>query len=303
MVDWGHLGRRRFTEPFFEQTSMQCIQHPADLLFRHQTPIQFLGELAATQPGLPPTGFIFHMSRCGSTLVSQMLAALPPNIVISEAPPVDSILRAPVGNDDLRLDWLRWLFGVLGRKRHLDEKHFFVKFDSWHTLFIPLIQKAFPGVPWIFIYREPVEVLMSHLNHSGGQMIPGVLDPGLFGLDASTLANMEMHEYGARVLARICEAALAEASAGKAMLVNYRQLPAGVWPALMKHWKVNFSAEETTRMFEASKMNAKNPVLPFEDDTRAKNEGVPEKIRGLAQKWLANIYNRLEKERIAGEAR
>ena len=41
---------------------------------------------AAAEPGIDPTGFIFHLARCGSTLVSQMLAALPEHIVLSEAP-------------------------------------------------------------------------------------------------------------------------------------------------------------------------------------------------------------------------
>ncbi len=94
MVDWGYLGERRFTDPFFEQTIGRCVRHPADLLFRHQTPLEFLGELAERRPGLTPTGFIFHLSRCGSTLISQMLAAAPKHVVISEASPIDAILRA-----------------------------------------------------------------------------------------------------------------------------------------------------------------------------------------------------------------
>ena len=81
MVDWGCLGKERFTDPLFEQTIDVCLRHPFNLLFRHQTPIELLGEVAATFPMVPPSGFIFHLSRCGSTLVSQMLAALPQNIV------------------------------------------------------------------------------------------------------------------------------------------------------------------------------------------------------------------------------
>src|SRR5579871_6518418 len=50
MVDWGHLGNRRFTEPFFSRTIDTCVQHPADLLFRHQIPLDNLGDIAATQP-------------------------------------------------------------------------------------------------------------------------------------------------------------------------------------------------------------------------------------------------------------
>src|SRR5688572_7060783 len=93
-VDWVHLGDARFTEPFFEQTIRRCLRHPADALFRHQTPLTALSELYRQRPGLTPAGFVFHWSRCGSTLVAQMLAALEQSTVISEAGPLDAVLRA-----------------------------------------------------------------------------------------------------------------------------------------------------------------------------------------------------------------
>src|SRR5688572_16934434 len=79
MVDWCYAGSMRFTQPFFEDTVQQMFRRPFSLLFRHQTSFEFLGKLCDSQSGLTPTGFIFHMSRCGSTLVAQMLAALERN--------------------------------------------------------------------------------------------------------------------------------------------------------------------------------------------------------------------------------
>src|SRR5208337_3108734 len=112
-VDWGWLGDTRFTDPFFGQTVNHCLEHPANLLFRQETPMAALGELNELSKGLAPTGFIFHVSRCGSTLLSQMLAALPKNVVISEAAPIDGVLRshllAPGITDEERILWLRWL--------------------------------------------------------------------------------------------------------------------------------------------------------------------------------------------------
>lgn len=301
MVDWGHLGTRRFTEPFFAQTTNPCVQHPADLLFRHQTPLDNLGDIAATQPGLRPTGFIFHMSRCGSTLLSQMLAAAPANIVLSEAAPIDEILRAHFRNPDVteeqRVQWLQWLVSVLAWRRHPAEKNVFIKFDSWHVMFLPLIQRAFPGVPWIFLYREPLEVLVSAKKQLGGQMIPGVLPPALFGWDAATVGSMQLFEYAARVLARMCEAAHTQAQAGK--LVNYRQLPASIWRALMDYWHVEFSADETARMLGASQWNAKNPSLPFEADSQARRDSASPELRALAQQWVDGVYQQLESQRQA----
>lgn len=303
MVDWGFLGTRRFTDPFFTQTINSCVRHPADVLFRHQTPLADLGTIAASQLALRPTGFLFHMSRCGSTLLSQMLAAAPENIVLSEAGPIDDILRAHFRHPDIteaqRMQWLQWLVGTLAWRRHPAEKHVFIKFDCWHVMFLPLVQRTFPDVPWIFLYREPLEVMASAQKQLGGQMIPGVLEPALFGWDHDTVGRMSLFEYAARALGKLCEAALAEARAGNGKLVNYRQLPAAIWPALMEYWKVDFSPEETGRMLDAARMNAKNPALPFEADSQAKRDLATAETQALTEQWLDQVYRQLESQRLA----
>src|SRR5215216_3426983 len=129
-VDWCHSGELRFTDPFFDQTIEKCLRHPFNLLFRHQTPVDTLRLRHEARPGLPPTGFVFHLSRCGSTLISQMLAALPQNVVISEAPPLDSALRARFNNprmtEGMRTLWLQWVVSALGQQRSDDEKYLFI---------------------------------------------------------------------------------------------------------------------------------------------------------------------------------
>src|ERR1043166_8410879 len=92
MLEWCHPGDLRFTDPFFEQTIRRAMHQPFNLLFSQRTP---LSEIAASAgaPELRLAGLIFHMSRCGSTVVSQMLAALAQNVVLSEPAPLDQILR------------------------------------------------------------------------------------------------------------------------------------------------------------------------------------------------------------------
>src|SRR3982751_2125120 len=92
-VDWCYMDGKRFLEPFFGQTIEGRFSLPFNLLFRHQTPLEALGEFYRQRPGLPLKGIIFHMSRCGSTLISQVLAAINRNVVISEAGLVDMVLR------------------------------------------------------------------------------------------------------------------------------------------------------------------------------------------------------------------
>jgi hypothetical protein len=296
-VDWCHMGKLRFTDPFFAGTIEEALRQPFNLLFRRQTPIESLCELERCEPGLPPTGFIFHMSRCGSTLAAQMLATLPQNIVISEAGPIDAILNAGFRNsaitDGQRISWLRALLSAFGRRRAPQEKNFFVKFDSWHTLDLALIQQAFPTVPWIFLYRDPVEVMLSHQNMPGSQMVPGALGARIGYSGGDIVGQMSMIEYGARVLARICNAAVQHRN-GYGLFVDYRQLPEALWLLLDSHFGVVPSEVEITRMRRVSEFDAKTPGLPFVRDEARKKREATESMLAMNAKWLAPVYEHLE---------
>src|SRR5678815_4595110 len=150
VVEWFHIGNARLTAPFFEDSIKKRRRVPFSLVFRPTTDINVLGELA---PGIQPTGFIFHMSRCGSTLVSQMLAALDANIMVAEAPPIDEVLSISRNikrdSDSAGVDLLRSVINAFGTRRFPQEKHLFIKLDSWAILDFDVIQKAFPDTPWI----------------------------------------------------------------------------------------------------------------------------------------------------------
>ncbi|MGB7924194.1 MAG: sulfotransferase [Pyrinomonadaceae bacterium] len=298
MVDWCYLGTRRFTEPFFEQTIDECLRRPFNLLFRHQTPVEALAQSQEFEPGLSPTGLIFHMSRCGSTLVTQMLASLPQNIVISEAGTIDTVLRANFLNagvtGEQQLDWLRWMVSALARRRHEQESHLFIKFDSWHTLSMPLILRAFPGVPWIFVCRDPLEVIVSHVRHPSGRMLSGMAETHLLGLDMTAITRMPLEEYCAMVLARICETALRHQRTSAGTIIDYTQLPEAVCSLLPDVFRVAYSASDLETMRHTSLLNAKAPPARFADDTEAKRSETTDAIRQAADKWVGPLYQQLK---------
>jgi gluconate kinase len=300
-ADWCYMGDERFVQPFFDETIERRLRQPFNLLFRHQTSIKFLGELYEQNPGLPPNGFIFHMSRCGSTLVARMLAALTQNIVLSEPPPVDSVLRSNTKNsaisDEQRIDWLKWIASALGQKRNDEEEHYFIKFDSWNTLDLNLIELAFPDVPWIFLYRNPVEVIVSQMRQRGAQMVPGSLGQILPGLDLAQILQMPPEEYCARILARICENALSAAKSKNALMINYNQLPEVFAPKILKHFRVDYAPKDIEQMKVAAHYNAKMPQMEFEPDSEAKKRDASRAATEAAEKWVNPLYERLEKIR------
>ena len=167
--------------------------------------------LHAAEPGLAPSGFVFHMSRCGSTLVSQMLAraagddralrAAAARRAAAAAPPHGGCERRAPGRPAAR-------HAERAGPARSGERRLFVKFHAWHVLELPFIARTFPGVPWAFVFREPRAVLRSQIRSTGAELVAGNLDPAYFGLDAATAHALPPDEYGARVLAAFCTAAL-----------------------------------------------------------------------------------------------
>jgi hypothetical protein len=301
-VDWCHLGSERFTDPFFDQTIERRLRDPFPLLFRHRTPLDALADRAERYPGVPPAGFIFHMSRCGSTLIAQMLAALPQTVVISEAEPINAILRASEIDDDRRIAWLRGMVAALGQPRAGVERHLVIKFDSWNTLDLPLVRRAFPQVPWVFSYRNPVEVLVSQIAQRAVYMIPGLLNPGLADTGLALEALTKPEEHCAKVLSSFCRAALEQHRHDPGLLLNYSEMPGAVEASLLEAFGIVASDQDIARMRNATQFNAKNPCMLFEDDTEPKHRATTEQIRRMADRWIGPLYADLETCRCARRA-
>ena len=295
LLDFCFTGDCRFTEPFMHETVQRLLRDPAVLLFRQRIEIERAAEWCGRNPGMKPAGFIFHMSRCGSTLVAQMLSQIARNRVLSEPAAIHSVLASSCARA-VKIERLRTVVSALGRPVQ-DESQFFIKLDCWHTLDLPLLLEAFPGTPWIFVYRSPAEVLVSHARMPGAWLIPGLLDPGSFGLNDEAVSGMSQTEYRAHLLARICEAALEFQGVGAGMLVNYGQLPGFVLDELPAHFGVSFSAAELDLMRVASQANAKVPGSRHRDDRTAKQLEVTAAMREALSGALALAYARLELSR------
>jgi hypothetical protein len=298
MVDWCRTDDIRFKDSFFEQTITRAMRDPFRVLFRHQTPVEMLGEIEAESPAAAPTGFIYHMSRCGSTLVSQILAALPDSVVISEAAPIDAVLEAnrkhPSVTDQQRSDWLRWIVGAIGRRPDGKTNRYFLKLDCWQTVELDLIRRTFPATPWIFVYRDPVEVMVSQFRQPAYWTLPGTLDPTRFGIDPQTAFQTGREQYWGRILQLILRTALDHHQKDGGFLVAYPTLPDAVWSSVGKFFGVTFSAEDLELMKSAAEFDAKNPYFAFESDSAAKQSEASPAIRKICEELLFPLYERLE---------
>lgn len=263
MAEWIYTGQRRFQEPFFQDSVRMAKRNPFTAIFRREAPLEAADRIAA----LTPTGFIFHMSRCGSTLLAQMLAALDRAVVISEAPPIDDVLQAGLNVPELaqsqRVRWLRRIVAALGQRRSGEESLFFLKLDAWHIHDLPLIREAFPGVPWIFVHRRLEEVIASQLRQPGLPALPGALDPRVVRLRPEDATALSREQWCERVLEGFLDAAGKFRGSPDGLFIEYGQLPDALWSGIASHFGVRFSGQEISRMKEAARFDSKNPACLF----------------------------------------
>lgn len=123
-------------------------------------------------------GLIFHESRVGSTLVANMLGADSANIVYSESPAPNAVaLNCHGCTAAQQTRWLRAVVAAMGLTAVSAHRRVFLKLQSANTPQLALWRRAFPDVPWVFLFREPVETMQSYFNqighaHSFEAMVP-----------------------------------------------------------------------------------------------------------------------------------
>ena len=294
-VDWCHFGAGRMTEPFFYETIAHAMRAPFNLTFQQRTSLAALAELP---PGLAPSGFVFHMSRCGSTLISQALAAFEGNIVVSEAAPLRAALQAARSGratPDQARSGFAALVNAYAQPRFSYETRVFVKFMAADVLDIALVRQAFPDVPWIFVTRDPAEIVASQEKITGVDLMRGQIAPALLGLGAEHVWSMDAIAYQAHVLAAFGRAALDAHPSGKGLILDYSDLPEALWTKIPAHFGFGVSPAAAEIMWQVSRRHSKAPGTPFspqQDSNRANAAAfrpMTEPVTGAVMASLAGL--------------
>lgn len=298
VVRWRYTEGIEFTEPFFTETVDRVVSEPFRLLFSRTTPVGALSTFARSHPGLPLAGIVFHVSRAGSTLVGQMLAALGDTLVLSEPPALDRLLRAPPGvwesDAGSVADRLSWMVSALGQPRRPEHVRAVVKLDAWALLRWRDIVAAFPGTPCVLLYRDPVEVLASHLARRGYHMIPGTLSPQELDRSAAFLGSLSPEEYGAVVLGTLAAAAVDAVRAGALHPVHYGELPSAVPDLVAPLFGVDVGPGERQVFDRVAAVDAKNPFVPFSPDSETKQLRASAAVRRAVREHAGAPYEALQ---------
>lgn len=301
-VVWRDLKDIPLNLPFFFE-SVKVVQQAKGVAGLFQTDVEVVKQVAAQPGGLAFSGAMFHMARTGSTLVHRLLSASGKVHSLSEAPIFNLALaqgsKLPKG---AQAPVIRALLGAYARPRRPTDQHMVIKMQDVPSRELPTFREAFPETPWIFIYRDPVEVMVSLIRKPTGTMqqwyhnrariaktleMPGLAD-----------GSLSPPDYAARTLRKFCEAAVEAAKVapkGNFLAINYRRLPEAVWETIGPHFGIEFTGKEIDEMREAAKYSSKEGgAKEFKSDVKGKHDEAGPRVRMLADKLIAPVLRQIE---------
>ncbi len=251
-------------------------------------------DLGGAAAGSAPAGIVYHVGRCGSTLVSQLLRQHERLVVYSEPLAVNDVLAPPQA-------WSRAeLTGALRTLGACFASHagqpWVVKLSSWNTLYCDMVAEAFPATPWVLCVRDPLEVCVSLLERRPGWLrdagepshrFAPVVDPGQLARTGE--------EYLARLVAAYCQA-IGRLDPALGGLVDYEALPEVVWQQVAPAFGLSIDDAVRERMLQASRADAKAPLgrqQAFEPDRARKQSAASPALReavdSIARPELARL--------------
>lgn len=288
--EWIYLNDNRFTDPFFEDTLAKCKWHPTfSSGYTVRTSPSVLVDWASQVANSPLQALIFHVSRCGSTLLSQLLSIPAKHIVISEAPLIDQLLSSMLFDPMEKATLLQAVFIFYGQKRFEGEQGLFIKLDAWHLLRILAFRHYLPTLPFLILYRDPVQVLASHQLHRGMHMIPHLLPPALFGFTEEELAQYTLDDYGVHVLEKYFIAILDFSQTDiNTQLLHYNEGMDFLFAKLVQALQLTLSEEEKEAMGYRLQHHSKRPDEKFAGDKGVTT--LQPNLQVLLKKYEALVY-------------
>jgi hypothetical protein len=284
------------TEPFQDETISRYRQTVLlNQFIAPKTSLALLDIHAQVVQSITPAGFIFHLSRCGSTLISGCLSELDTSCVFSESPVLTEILLDPTLGEAAQQQHLQQLIdlqaGVFPARPHV-----VIKWNAWDIFRWNLIRAIYPKVPMIFLVRNPVEILASHQRLAGRHMSG---DPTLACVHLVFNKNQDVPESVLAFRIGVLNGLLAEMQLigmdDSVYRVDYRQLDLGKLAEICAYFHIPLAWKEINRMQTRLGFHSKLPMLRFNEDAAEKQKLFSSIDMKEIEQALLPLYNQVSK--------
>lgn len=266
--EWIYLADIKYADPFFDESIAKCKSHACNSKqFKVVSTVENLIEWSNELISVELKSLVFHVSRCGSTMLSQSLATSSENIMISEAPIIDQILRSDLFSLEKKTVLLQSVIKLLGQKRFPEQQHLIIKLDAWHIFKASYLRSIFPDIPFALLYRNPTEVLKSHQKMMGMHMVPNLLPSEIFGISVKEVRDLSFQQYGGLVLEKYFQGFLDFYKTDQnVVMLNYNDGMKAVVEKFIGFIKVDYFNDELEKIYDRLKRHSKNDSAVFTGD-------------------------------------
>ena len=266
--EWIYLADIKYADPFFDESIAKCKSHAYNSKqFKVVSTVENLIEWSNELISVELKSLVFHVSRCGSTMLSQSLATSSENIMISEAPIIDQILRSDLFSLEKKSLLIKSVMQLLGQKRFPQQQHLIIKLDAWHIFKASYLRSIFPDIPFALLYRNPTEVLKSHQKMMGMHMVPNLLPSEIFGISVKEVHDLSFQQYGGLVLEKYFQGFLDFYKTDQnVVMLNYNEGMKAVVEIFIGFIKVDYSNDELEKIYDRLKRHSKNDSAVFTGD-------------------------------------
>lgn len=279
------IPRDELRDPFLHET-VRRIRGTQSLV--HVVP----EELGRMPDSAAPAGMIFHVARCGSTLVSQLLKQSDALCVYAEPTALNELLTPPHPLPH------EHMVAALRSLAKLFAEHaggaYVLKLSSWNALWCTMVAQAFPSTPWVFCLRDPLEVCASLVTTRPG-WLQDQHAARFAPIMSSELWSEAVESRAALAFARSCQA-IDQLDPGRGMLLNYDTLPEAVWRQLCPHFGIEMSENLRQKMTQTATFDSKgspDSTSAFVPDTQRKQQNASADVRSTVDRIARPAYDQL----------
>ena len=266
-----------------------------------------------------PAGFIFHLSRCGSTVLSEMFRPLLNCQVVAESEAIGNMFQTFNCSEEIQVLALQNMIGLFQHTLCANGEELIIKLSSWNAVTIKIFQMAFPDTPCFFLYRDPSEVMVSMLKNP-----PSWLDRKKIAIKleenkraksgnlecdfytemlarvnyTDTLSNTELY---ARLLGDICRSI---ANTPQPILsMDYTSLPESMPDIIAPYFGIKIKSTDLNRIMAASQRDTKeiSSKKPFVPDSENKQKAVTEEIKRAVECHILPKLEQVKRESLSAD--
>lgn len=286
LLPFGHA-----TEPFQDETISRYRQQLINQIIQPCSTLAVAQQQAIALADAQPAGFIFHLSRCGSTLISGCLSELDSTCVFSESPLLTELLLDKNLSVQEQKNLLR-AFINLQAAVFPNRPQVIIKWNAWDIFCWDLIRDLYPQVPAIFLVRDPVEILASHHKMAGRHMSGDVklafLQPGMVALSGD-----DVLEFRVRVLHFLLDAVNSCRHDQGVLVKDYRQLTASEIRGICQYFNLPLEEGAITSVERRMQYHSKALGQEFSGDSTQKHTVFDANETVMIENRLLPLYQQI----------